>query len=304
MQHSYVDASARPQISDARYDAPCACTETGLYVHGRQIGGIRPVGGGVFAPWLMDLEVLGRALTHVHGAQFTLGWRVAFLQLAVDALATRDLVMARRCAAAVNLPPLGSPAEGVASLHRDLVHYRTNWRDNPRVDVDAWLRVMAARTASRAIDRRRQGFEPIGDVDAKGVFNPALHPRQPAGIPIGGQFAPKLPTGLSAYLIEVGASPAERDLISRIYRVLRDVPFDLDAIRETLKTLDYDSLSEEALAIVKSAFDPPKPIEFLRTSKFPRGFDRNEDLLAYVGPAPPVTNGTISSSRTPNLAPT
>jgi hypothetical protein len=90
-----------------------------------------------------------------------------------------------------------------------------------------------------------------------------------------------------AHLIEVGYPlsqekwAAARDL----YRLFRDSGGDIAALRAYLEDrgLQLDELPD----VLRSAFDPPRPLSELQTAKSPRGFDTEAELRAYLGLPPP-----------------
>lgn len=61
------------------------------------------------------------------------------------------------------------------------------------------------------------------------------------------------------------------------------MPGNLEALREAVREAD----PKDVPAIIRSAFDPPKPLEALQTGKPPRGFETEAAVKAYLGPAPP-----------------
>ncbi len=117
-----------------------------------------------------------------------------------------------------------------------------------------------------------------------------------------GRFGIPDENALRHRFIEVGLNDREAmEVLKEIGRFIRNVSPDVDNLVEGLPDQLYEAMGVsrddlrsalrladpiELPAIILSAFDPPKPLQALKTDKPPRGFTNNRELLAYVGRAP------------------
>ncbi len=74
-------------------------------------------------------------------------------------------------------------------------------------------------------------------------------------------------------------------VLRNLYRLDRDSGGDIAALRAYLE--DRGLKIDELPDVVRSAFDPPKPLSELQTAKPPRGFDTEPELRRYLGDPPP-----------------
>lgn len=84
-------------------------------------------------------------------------------------------------------------------------------------------------------------------------------------------------------LIRAGITREEAALLSRLYHILKNLPNTLEALSEFVDELDPTDLP----AVVRTAIDPPKPIDELRPRVPPRGYANYSDLRSYLGSAGP-----------------
>jgi hypothetical protein len=125
-------------------------------------------------------------------------------------------------------------------------------------------------------------------------------PRIPAGQPGGGQWtsgddgsgAAERPDdagsrGFDAHLEHIGYPLGQEmwEIARGLYRLYRDSGGDIAILREYLadRGLKLNDLPD----VIRSVFDPPKPLGQLQTDKPPRGFDTEAELRAYLGEPPP-----------------
>ncbi|MGC2415824.1 MAG: hypothetical protein WA459_24395, partial [Stellaceae bacterium] len=126
------------------------------------------------------------------------------------------------------------------------------------------------------------------DLGAGGDANsePAVHPGDAVPWEVAAPPDPGM-QGFNAHLIEVGY-PLSQEMwaVARnLYRLFRDSGGDIAALRAYLEDrgLQLDELPD----VLRSAFDPPRPLSELQTAKPPRGFDTEAELRAYLGLPPP-----------------
>jgi len=121
----------------------------------------------------------------------------------------------------------------------------------------------------------------------KANFDPA-QPRIPAGSPDGGEWTGGGDaSGLQAHLLDAGYNigPEMWRIARDVYRLFMSSGGDIAALRDYLA--DRGLQIRELPDVIRSLFDPPKPLNELRTTKPPMGFATEADLRAYLGPAPP-----------------
>jgi hypothetical protein len=181
-----------------------------------------------------------------------------------------------------------------------------------------WLFEQCRRRIAQALDNGQIALAqiiglhiPVGELDAsqltrlaavsaliKANYDPD-QPRVPAGQAGGGRWTsdggdPADPpkddgrndpgaSAFDAYLQNIGypLSQAMSQVARDLYRLFRDSGGDIGTLREYLaeRGLKLDDLPD----VIRSAFDPPKPLRELKTDKPPRGFDTEAQLRAYLG---------------------
>ncbi len=112
-----------------------------------------------------------------------------------------------------------------------------------------------------------------------------LQPRVPKGEPGGGQWTSEGDADFNDLFREIvhRYPPEVWEMAKRLFDILKKLPGNIETLREALREAD----PKDAQAIIRSAFDAPKPLEALQTTKPPRGFETESALKAYLGPAPP-----------------
>jgi hypothetical protein len=91
----------------------------------------------------------------------------------------------------------------------------------------------------------------------------------------------------NAHLVEVGY-PLSQEMWSAardLYRLFRDSGGNLEALYGYLR--DRGLRLDELPDVLRSVFDPAKPLSALQTTKPPQGFDSEAALRAYLGDPPP-----------------
>lgn len=159
-----------------------------------------------------------------------------------------------------------------------------------RVVADALSKGERPRAAIALLHARLPPLPDLGaarrmaEADPLAKYSP-LQPRVPKGEHGGGQWTNEGDADANDLLREVAYRypPEVREMAKRLLDILKELPGNIEALREALQEADPKDLP----AIIKSAFDPPKPLEVLQTDKPPRGFETEAALKAYLGPAPP-----------------
>jgi hypothetical protein len=73
--------------------------------------------------------------------------------------------------------------------------------------------------------------------------------------------------------------------VRELYRFFMTHSSDISALSAYLA--DHGLQLDELPAVIRSLFDPPKPLSELQTDKPPAGFDRESQLRTYLGDPPP-----------------
>jgi hypothetical protein len=131
---------------------------------------------------------------------------------------------------------------------------------------------------ARATSFVKAGFNPDEPCDRHGRWT-----GEPHGDGLPADSAEDRADGLAAHLVEAGygLSPEIWRAVCGLYQILRNRGADIEAFRAYLK--DRGLHLDQLPAVVKSLFDPPRPLSQLRTSKPPMGFYTQRELLNYLG---------------------
>jgi hypothetical protein len=153
----------------------------------------------------------------------------------------------------------------------------------PLPDLDGNRLEQLARAASLV----KAGFNPDEPRDWHGRWTGGGDTAQPEHEPHGNErpagSAEDRADGLEIHLVEAGyaLSPEIWRAVRGLYQILRNHGADIEAFKAYLE--DRGLHLDELPAVVKSLFDPPRPLSQLRTTKPPMGFYTQRELLNYLG---------------------